>query len=699
MEVPMQALNLIVLIMVAVLLSALVSPYIPKVSLPLVQIALGLIWYFLPITPPVNLDDHLYMVLFIAPLLFFEAKETSLKAIRENLASSLSLAVGLVLFSVLATGYSVHALWAAISLPAAFALGATLGPTDAIAVSELKKEVNLTDRQLSILGTESLFNDAASIVSFQFATTAALTGRFSPGGFTRSVIWSFLGGTLIGALLGLGLNRLMLALRRVGLETTTTRITIELLFPLLAYVFAEEIGASGVITVVAAGLMLRYDKIGVGEDIARTNQVSSSVWDFVTFSLNGSVFVLLGLELPLAMKTSLAGSPINLPYLIVTVVLVALVLLTARFLWIQVMTSFSKDPETGRRLGSRAWTGAGLKSSLIMTIGGVKGTISLILAFSLPAGIGLVRGFPIREILLFIAAGYTLLSLVTANLILPLLSPKDDQEEEADLAQANQVLLNRTMSKISSLETNENRRLVSLVLDSYAQRLTRQKDFSSSRLQDEQVKDLHIAMVEFRRQWLENYRVKHPECSYAVSRLLIPIEEGLAMNGKKLRQRTRLRGNLFAVRFRIGKTRLLARLDPKHKRGPAVAEGDPTVAGMTIPLARIQEELTEATIDGLFSMLNQPTRSPYSPAVIAALIKEYQALLLTARRAGHGSGSVPSPSRREDFYDRLSHIKAQAYQLELDTIREMLEGNEISLAQARTLRSNVYIMQSDNSER
>ena len=171
------------------------------------------------------------------------------------------------------------------------------------------------------------------------------------------------------------------------------------------------------------------------------------------------------------------------------------------------------------------------------------------------------------------------------------------------------------------------------------------------------------------------------------------------MNGKKLRQRTRLRGNLFAVRFRIGKTRLLARLDPKHKRGPAVAEGDPTVAGMTIPLARIQEELTEATIDGLFSMLNQPTRSPYSPTVIAALIKGYQALLLTARRAGHGSGSVPSPSRREDFYDRLSHIKAQAYQLELDTIREMLEGNEISLAQARTLRSNVYIMQSDNSER
>ena len=87
--------------------------------------------------------------------------------------------------------------------------------------------------------------------------------------------------------------------------------------------------------------------------------------------------------------------------------------------------------------------------------------------------------------------------------------------------------------------------------------------------------------------------------------------------------------------------------------------------------------------------------------LVNALKAEGGHLLLTARRAGHGSGSVPSPSpsRREDFYDRLSHIKAQAYQLELDTIREMLEGNEISLAQARTLRSNVYIMQSDNSER
>ena len=136
----MQLLTLIVLIMSAVLLSALISPYIPKVSLPLVQIALGVIWYFLPFTPNLNLDDELYMILFIAPLLFFEAKGVSPRSLRRTISTSLSLAIGLVLFSVVATGFSLHALWGAISLPAAMALGAALGPTDAVAVSELRKE-------------------------------------------------------------------------------------------------------------------------------------------------------------------------------------------------------------------------------------------------------------------------------------------------------------------------------------------------------------------------------------------------------------------------------------------------------------------------------------------------------------------------------------------------------------------------------
>ena len=308
-DTDMQLLTLIVLIMSAVLLSALISPYIPKVSLPLVQIALGVIWYFLPFTPNLNLDDELYMILFIAPLLFFEAKGFPLSSLRRTISISLSLAIGLVLFSVVATGFSLHALWGTISLPAAMALGAALGPTDAVAVSELRKEANLSDSQVSVLRSESLLNDAASIVSFQFAIAAATTGQFSALQFTWNIAYSFLGGAVLGAVLGFLMNSLMLTLRRLSLETTTTRITIELLFPLFAYVLAENIHVSGVITVVAAGLLLRYNRMGVGSDIARTNLVSDSVWKFVTFALNGSVFVLLGIELPLAMRDSLGSPP------------------------------------------------------------------------------------------------------------------------------------------------------------------------------------------------------------------------------------------------------------------------------------------------------------------------------------------------------------------------------------------------------
>ena len=143
----MAAFELIVCIIAAVVLSSFLSRFIPKVSTPLVQIALGALASQLPFFPNVTLDPELFMVLFIAPLLYLEAHEIDKSELLKSVTLSLSLAIGLAIATMVAVGFALHAVWPAIPLAAALALGAALGPTDAVAVSSLGKEAALTSNQ------------------------------------------------------------------------------------------------------------------------------------------------------------------------------------------------------------------------------------------------------------------------------------------------------------------------------------------------------------------------------------------------------------------------------------------------------------------------------------------------------------------------------------------------------------------------
>lgn len=175
----MAMLVLALLLLAAVLVSSVIDQLVPKVSSPLIQIGLGLvIALFAPSQIRIGLDPDLFLVLFIAPLLYDEAKSVDKAALWRNRRPVLSLAIGLVVVTALVLGFAVHAVIPSITLASAFALGAALGPTDAVAVASLSKETNIPERQKSILEGESLINDASGIVSFQFALAAAVTGSF-----------------------------------------------------------------------------------------------------------------------------------------------------------------------------------------------------------------------------------------------------------------------------------------------------------------------------------------------------------------------------------------------------------------------------------------------------------------------------------------------------------------------------------------
>ena len=684
----MDVLVLILEVMVAVFISSVLSPFIPKVSTPLVQIALGVLWYFTPFLPNITLDTSLFMVLFIAPLLYLEARNIERSQLAKVLGLSLSLAIGLVLVTMTATGFALHALWPLVPLSAAFALGATLGPTDAVAVAQIGKEAQLTNRQHSVLKGESLFNDAASIVGFQFAVLAASTGEFSPFQFTERVAASFVGGILLGALVGWAFDRLTLFFRRQGMETMTRRILLELFLPFTAYVAAEELHVSGVLAVVAAGLVTTFHRRGIGGDVARANLVSNSVWQFFDFTLNGSVFVLLGIELPIAMQESFASPEVSTWMLFGAVAMLTAISLALRFLWVSGMLRLARDSETGRR---RRMTPERWHSALVMTFGGPKGTISLALAFTLPYSVDFGSNVPIRSSLLFIASGFIVVSLVLANVMLPLLAPRVKDDKGIVYAEKNIEMLRRTIERITELDSTENHHAVRAVLRSYNERIERLKRATPTS-QIEQRDRLRLAALEHERDWLaerlhfgsgdeEAARMLHDRIENALDHLTRATDDS-SHGGDDGAVVGTIRPRFRFVRWRHRVMPLVRRsLAAIARRTPGL---DPS------KLDAIHRVQAEQYADVIAFLNEELRRDTYDAEIVAELLVEYRSLLAMLR------------AQSDQFIDRsiqtsqvLDEVRTQAFHLETVSINDMLDEHEITREQARMMRKNVYLMQAD----
>lgn len=372
---------LALLMLAAVLLSSVIDQLVPKVSSPLIQIVLGLgIALLAQRQISIQLDPELFLVLFIAPLLFDEAKNVDKAALWRNRRPVLSLAVVLAIVTALIIGFAVSWVIPAIGLATAIALGAALGPTDAVAVASLSKKTDLSPRAKSILEGESLINDASGIVAFQFALTAAITSSFSLADAAADFLFSFFGGILIGLVLGYLGNFLVRKVRSWGLENTTFHVLFELFTPFIVYLAANAVGASGILAVVAAGLVNVISPRAVGPSISRMNIVSASVWRVVSFALNGVVFVLLGTQLPRAMQRTWEDTSFDNGFLIGVILLITAIYLAVRFLWLLgVERVHGRSSAKGER---PSWL-ADARSALTMALAGPKGTITLAVMFTI----------------------------------------------------------------------------------------------------------------------------------------------------------------------------------------------------------------------------------------------------------------------------------------------------------------------------
>ena len=447
----------LILFLVILIISSTTNKFLPFLPLPLVQILLGIgIGLFLS-NGEFHLDTELFLALVIGPLLFREAEEADITAILKHWRIILYLIFPVIFISTLSLGGLAHFLWISLPLAACLAVGAALGPTDLVAFASLSERFSFPKRVSNILKGEGLLNDASGLVAFRVALAAWTTGAFSLSQAGTSLTLSILGGFAVGFVTAM-INRLLHTfLLSVRATDIASELLLELSLPLMTFFIAEEIHVSGIIAVVVAGILKasRFKKITLLE--AQVDTVTETVWHTVTFMLNGSVFVILGMELEMIAEPILSSPIYNKFLLVVSIILLTLLLFVIRFVMI-----YGFYLVRTRRLKKKLHNY--MKDMLLLTFSGVKGTVSIATILLIPTN--MEQEYPL---LLFLVAGVTLLSFLTGLLVLPRLS--EEQEETKDHLMYISILNDVTIELEKELEENKNKLPLYAAIDNYHGRI------------------------------------------------------------------------------------------------------------------------------------------------------------------------------------------------------------------------------------
>lgn len=416
-------------ILIAVLIAGICRNRGWSTAIPLLVagIAVGLA----PFGPVGPADPELVLVLVIAPLVFGEALTSSIVDLRRVSRPVMALAIGLVVFGAVAVGFVTALVIPGIWAPMAFALGAILGPTDAVAVSATARKAGLPRRLLNILEGESLVNDGTALTLLRVCSVAAMAGSVTAGQTVWILTTSVFGGLIVGLVGGFGL---VLVVRRS--RDTTVANGMILMAPLPLYYAAEILDGSGILAVVVAALVVAHGTSSVVTYGGRLQ--STEVWLTITFILQSAAFFLVGLELPIVVRELPTA---QLPTLLIGVPVIFLTLVASRFVFVYVMATVLGPP-----VRHHGW--------LVAAWAGTRGPISALAAFTLP--IATVSGdiIPFRSLIICITFGVVLISLLLAPTVTWLANRLDlPHDDDADVKRHVRVALARAaLDRLEQIE-------------------------------------------------------------------------------------------------------------------------------------------------------------------------------------------------------------------------------------------------------
>jgi CPA1 family monovalent cation:H+ antiporter len=407
----------------ATLAGAMRLPY------PIFLVLGGLGLAAIPAVPDVHLAPELVFLLFLPPLLYIAAFETALPDVRAKLQPILSLAVGLTLASTAAVAVVARWLLPEIGWPAAFALGAIVSPPDAVAATAVMRRLSVPRRIITLVEGESLFNDATALVTYRAAVVAMATATFSLPEIGLRFLLVSVGGVLVGLAVGALIARL-----RSHLSDPPVEITVSLLTPFAAYLAAEQLGVSGVISTVTTGLMMSRWSPGIMAPDTRVR--ARAIWDMVVFVLNGLVFILIGLQLSTILD---AASGWSLASLVGLGLLISLTVIVVRMAWMFLAICSPLRPSR------RAYW----REAIVIGWTGMRGVVSMATALALPLTT------TDRNVLIFVTFVVILVTLVGQGLSLPLviraLGVADDGNEAEQELRARSVAVGAAVARIEEL--------------------------------------------------------------------------------------------------------------------------------------------------------------------------------------------------------------------------------------------------------
>ena len=391
-----------------------------RISYPIFLVLAGLLIGLIPGIPAITLQPDLVFLIFLPPLLYAAAWNTSWKEFWKFKRPILMLAFGLVIFTSAAIAYTAHSMIPDFSLALGFLLGGIVSPPDAVAAASVLEGLKVPKRINAILEGESLINDASSLIIFRVALAAILTGQFT--------LWKastdFFVVAIMGIVIGLAIAHIVYAVHRFLPTTGSIDTAISIISPYLMYIAAEHFHYSGVLAVVSGGLFLSFRSHEIFTYNSRIQVYS--FWETLVFLLNGIVFILIGLQLPVIIN---GLEQYSIADAVLYAVVISLITIVIRIIWVfpgaylpRILSKKIRHKEE-----RPSW-----QSVFIVAWSGMRGVVSLASALSVPVVLNSETSFPHRNLILFITFVVILFTLVLQGLSLPfiirLLKIRNDED-------------------------------------------------------------------------------------------------------------------------------------------------------------------------------------------------------------------------------------------------------------------------------
>jgi monovalent cation/hydrogen antiporter len=433
---------LFVTIVIGSLAKRLNTPY------PILLVLAGLIVSFVPAMPRITLNPDVIFFVFLPPLLYAAAWNTSWREFSNALVNILLLAIGLVAFTVLGVAVVAYLIFHGFDWRSGVVLGAAVSTTDAIAATAIARRLGVARRLVDIIEGESLVNDATGLLALQFGIAAIVSNQsFSAAAGILRFAYLGIGGIAVGFALSIIVERF-----EREIDDGPIEIAISILVPYAAYFAAEELRTSGVLAVVTCGLYLSRKSDQFFSPGVRIE--ARAVWQALTFVLNGIVFVLIGVQLP----SILAGiRSYSLRSLILDGALFALVVIALRLIWIYPSARIAWIIRT--RILHHRLEPPPLRAIFIAGWTGLRGVIALAAAMSLPSVLANGQPFPNRDLIIFLTYCVILATLVGQGLTLPplirLLGLESAQPVDQEEFEARREILEGALGRLEDLRKQD----------------------------------------------------------------------------------------------------------------------------------------------------------------------------------------------------------------------------------------------------